>query len=298
MKRRRLLPILGAGAAIAALGFSLATLVASAAPSAASSAGRLSRASALPPFTSGVYAVSANGRSCTWNVKVTGGKISGTMPCAGEPADPLFGRVVQGKSITVTRDCHARFPPDCRQDYVVTGSKNGVMTGTFTANAAAGGPGTFAFTATPPAGKCSTALPRKGLQKPPSGTPVARYGPITVFSRIPGLKITRRGAGWVISGIKVATLGGTWVIDGGHGGGRIVSTSASSSINSNGKAVATVGDHVKGREVADGPIGIVDVDGLIITGDPRIAINGRPIAIPGSKITYVPFCASGNGAVK
>jgi len=106
------------------------------------------QASGLPPFTSGVYAVVANGHGCTWNVKVTGSKIGGTMTCAGEAPDPVFGTVSQGTSIKVSRDCHARVPPDCLQVYDVTGSQDGAMNGTFTANAAGGGPGTFAFTVT------------------------------------------------------------------------------------------------------------------------------------------------------
>jgi hypothetical protein len=180
MKRRHLLPILGAGAVIAVLGLSSAALVASAARSAAPSAGRLSQASGLPPFASGVYAVSANGHSCTWNVKVTGSKISGTMPCAGEAPDPLFGTVVQGTSIKVTRDCHVRVPPDCRQVYVVTDSKNGVMTGTFTANAAGGGPGAFAFTVTIAAG--AFAWPALPSGEVPLATVANGCGPGTASS--------------------------------------------------------------------------------------------------------------------
>jgi uncharacterized Zn-binding protein involved in type VI secretion len=145
---------------------------------------------------------------------------------------------------------------------------------------------------------CPRVPKRDDLRKRPSGgTPVARYGPITVFGRVPGLRITRRGSAWEISGIKAATKGGLWFMDGCVGTGRIASVAAPA-VRYLGKSVAVVGDRVMGIEASGCLSDPLYVYGSIISGDPRIVINGRPIAVPGSRIAYQPFCATGAGTVK
>jgi len=134
------------------------------------SIGNLSQDSGLPAFTSGVYALSVNGYNCTWNVNVSGSVITGTMICPpATRADGLSGTVVQGTSVTVTRDCSEAFA-GCSQAYVATTFEGGMFKGTMTGS---GGGGSFTLTPmtppadTPPAEDCSQsrAFPPPGVAK-------------------------------------------------------------------------------------------------------------------------------------
>ena len=62
--------------------------------------------------------------------------------------------------------------------------------------------------------------------------------------------------------------------------------------------MATVGDEVFAPATSHGcqsdPLATV---GEIVTGDPRIAINGRAVAVPGSKVETGPVCGSNIGHV-
>ncbi len=142
----------------------------------------------------------------------------------------------------------------------------------------------------------SCATKKTGLRKQPlGGKPYARYGPITVYRRVPGLKIVKRGGRWELSGIRAAGLGDLWVMDDCTGNGRIVS--GSKSVVAGGQLAARVGDSVIGDESTECPSSPLHVAGKILTGDPRIAIDGRPLAVPGSRVVYVPTCGSGAGHV-
>ncbi len=120
----------------------------------------------MPVFTSGVYALSVNGYNCTWKVTVSGSVISGAMTCPpATRADALSGTVVQGESVTVTRDCSGAFA-GCSQTYVATTFDGRAFRGAMTGSGG-GGPFTLA-PATPPAATppTVTASPVSGTKKP------------------------------------------------------------------------------------------------------------------------------------
>lgn len=147
--------------------------------------------------------------------------------------------------------------------------------------------------------ECPVAPRRIGLgSSAGSGKPVVHYGPITVYGKVPGLKIGHDASGWIIQGIRVATKGSLWDLDCGYGSGRIEEGQAGVRISKNGPNVAAVGDVVSGLESTGCPASPQTVAGKILTGDSRITINGHPVAVTGSRVEYLGGCASVGGTVK
>jgi hypothetical protein len=139
---------------------------------------------------------------------------------------------------------------------------------------------------------------RAGLSaKPGPGRPTKRFGPISVYGHVPGLIVVHRARKWVIKGIKVAHLHDRWTLDdcGGIGEIRKVQTA---NVIAGGRPVATVGDEVFAPATSHGcPSDPLATVGNIVTGDPRIAINGRALAVPGSLVETGPVCGSNVGHV-
>lgn len=100
-----------------------------------------------------------------------------------------------------------------------------------------------------PAKAC--AIRRTGLAKRPTGRPLARYGPIAVYARVPGLRVVFRNGEWEVIGVHVARRGDRWADADCGGFGTIVEVAATSVI-SGGKPVATVGDKVFAPAIARG----------------------------------------------
>jgi uncharacterized Zn-binding protein involved in type VI secretion len=139
---------------------------------------------------------------------------------------------------------------------------------------------------------------RKGLAaKAPTGAAViARYGPVTVLGKVPGLVVRKAGAKWVIEGLRVAEVGDLWTMDCGVGNGRIGDGSPTV-VGPRGKPVARVFSTVIGIESTECPVSPLSVAGKILTGDPRVLVDGRPVAVPGSRVGFAPNCGPGTGTV-
>lgn len=154
----------------------------------------------------------------------------------------------------------------------------------------------YEYTGYGPKNRCGSA--RAGLSATPGpGRPTHRFGPITVYGHVPGLIVVHRGRTWVIKGIKVAHLHDHWSLDdcGGIGEIRKVQTT---NVIAGGRPVATVGDEVFAAATAQGcPSDPLPTVGNIESGDPRIAINGRAVAVPGSLVETGPVCGSNLGHV-
>lgn len=146
--------------------------------------------------------------------------------------------------------------------------------------------------------QCVLPVARKGLAaKAPAGAAaLARYGPVTVLGKVPGLVVRKDGTRWVIEGMRVAELGDMWVGDCGVGNGRIVEGSATV-LGPRGKPVARVLSTITGIESTECPGAPLSVLGAIVTGDPRVLVDGRPVAVPGSRVVFSPNCGPGTGAV-
>jgi uncharacterized Zn-binding protein involved in type VI secretion len=133
--------------------------------------------------------------------------------------------------------------------------------------------------------------------RPPTHGPIARYGPIAVYQHIPDLRIVRHGAGWAIVGLRVAHLHDQWREDDCGGVGTITHVAYPQIVNG-GRPVATVGDQGHALEAHGCPADPIQVVGIIRTGDPRITVHGRPVAVPGSRMIVVPSCGADVGHVK
>jgi hypothetical protein len=145
--------------------------------------------------------------------------------------------------------------------------------------------------------ECGSA--RAGLSTTPGpGKPTKRFGPISVYGHVPGLAVIHRGHTWVIKGVKVAHLHDHWKLDdcGGIGEIRKVRTA---NVIAGGRPVATVGDEGFAPATAKGcPSDPIAARGRIVTGDSRIAIHGRVVAVPGSLVHAIdPVCGSPIGHV-
>jgi hypothetical protein len=101
--------------------------------------------------------------------------------------------------------------------YLDDGGGFGLWSGTFADHVAGDGANAAA------APECPTPVKRAGLRATPlARDPIARYGPIAVYRRVPGLRIVHQGRGWVIKGIAVAHLRDSFSWDDCGGVGEIV----------------------------------------------------------------------------